>query len=139
MQNGPILPKQKRQQPLSIYITKCIHPKTLRNKKLTKSTVSAANCLKQVRQFPITAKQRVKITVHLENGTYRKLMHYHQDPDFFLRNRSTVTIIFIYFKKECFRIMKVHFPCLTILILFFFEMVFEIQFSFPSFHNFGPR
>ena len=139
MQNGPILPKQKRQQPLSIYITKCIHPKTLRNKKLTKSTVSAANCLKQVRQFPITAKQRVKITVHLENGTYRKLMHYHQDPDFFLRNRSTVTVIFIYFKKECFRIMKVHFPCLTILILFFFEMVFEIQFSFPSFHNFGPR
>ena len=139
MQNGPILPKQKRQQPLSIYITKCIHPKTLRNKKLTKSTVSAANCLKQVRQFPITAKQRVKITVHLENGTYRKLMHYHQDPDFFLRNRSTVTVIFIYFKKECFRIMRVHFPCLTILILFFFEMVFEIQFSFPSFHNFGPR
>ena len=139
MQNGPILPKQKRQQPLSIYITKCIHPKTLRNKKLTKSTVSAANCLKQVRQFPITAKQRVKITVHLENGTYRKLMPYHQDPDLFLRNRNTVTVIFIYFKKECFRIMKVHFPCLTILILFFFEMVFEIQFSFPSFHNFGPR
>ena len=133
MQNGPILPKQKRQQPLSIYITKCIHPKTLRNKKLTKSTVSAANCLKQVRQFPITAKQRVKITVHLENGTYRKLMHYHQDPDFFLRNRSTVTVIFIYFKKECFRIMKVHFPCLTILILFFFEIVFEIQFSFPRY------
>ena len=133
MQNGPTLPKQKRQQLLSIYISKCIHPTTFRNKELTKSTVSAANLLKQVRQFSITAKQRVKITVHLENGTYRKLMPYHQDPDLFLRNRNTVTVIFIYFKKECFRIMKVHFPCLTILILFFFEIVFEIQFSFPRY------
>ena len=78
----------------------------------------------------IAIKQRAKIIVHLENGTCRKLMPYHQDPDVFLRNHSKVKNIFIIFKKECFRNMKVHFPCLTILILIFFEIVFEIQFSF---------
>ena len=77
-----------------------------------------------------TAKQSAKIIVHLENGTCRKLMPYHQDLDLFLRNHNTVKNIFIYFIKECFRNMKFHFPCLTILILLFFKTVFEIQFSF---------
>ena len=75
-------------------------------------------------------KQRAKIVVYLENGTCRKLMLYHQDPDLFLRNHSIVKNSLVYFIKECFRNMKVHFPCLTILILLFFEIVFEIQFSF---------
>ena len=60
-------------------------------------------------------------------------MPYHQDPDLFLRNHGAVNNIFTYFKKECFRNMKVHFPCLTTLILLFFERVFDIQ----CFHNFG--
>ena len=77
-----------------------------------------------------TAKQRAKIVVYLENGTCRKLMLCHQDPDLFLRNHSIVKNSLIYFIKECFRNMKVHFPCLTILIILFFEIVFEIQFSF---------
>ena len=77
-----------------------------------------------------TAKQSAKIIVHLENGTCRKLMPYHQDLDLFLRNHNTVKNIFIYFIKECFRNMKLHFPCLTILIPLFFKTVFEIQFSF---------
>ena len=97
---------------------------------LKKSKASATDLYKQVHPLCITAKQRAKIIVHLENGTCRKLMPYHQDPDVFLRNHSKVKNIFIYFKKECFRNMKVHFPCLTILILVFFEIVFEIQFSF---------
>ena len=67
---------------------------------------------------------------YLENGTCRKLMPYHQDADVFLRNHSKVKNIFIYFKKECFRNIKVHFTCLTILISIFFEKVFETQFSF---------
>ena len=62
--------------------------------------------------------------VHLENGTCRKLMSYYQDPDVFLRNHSKVKNIFTYFKKELFRNMKVDFPCLTIFILIFFEIVF---------------
>ena len=70
------------------------------------------------------------IIVHFDNGTCRKLMPYHQDPDLFLRNYSTIKNIFIYFIKECFGNMKFHFPCPTILILLFFEIVFEIQFPF---------
>ena len=97
---------------------------------LNKPKASVADLPKQVRPFQITVKQRAKIIVHLEKGTCRKLMSFHQDPDLFLRNHSTVKNMFIYFKKECFRNMKVHFPCLTILILLFFEKVFEIQFSF---------
>ena len=114
----------------TLYLTKTEKKK----KKWTHSNkpkASAANWLKQVHPFHITVKQRVKIIVHLENGTCRKLMPYHQDPDLFLRNHNTVKDIFIYFKKECFRNMKVHFPCLTIFILLFFEIVFEIQFYFP--------
>ena len=57
-------------------------------------------------------------------------MAYHQYPDIFLGNYSKVKNIFIYLKKECFRNMKVHFPSLTILILIFFEIASEIQFSF---------
>ena len=53
-------------------------------------------------------------------------MPYHQDPDLFLRNHGAVNSIFIYFKKECFRNMKVHFPCLKTLNLLFFERVFDI-------------
>ena len=97
---------------------------------LKKSKASPSYLSKQVRPLCITTKQRAKIIVHSENGTCRKLMPYHQDPDLFLRNHSKVKNIFIYFKKECFRNMKVHFPCLTILILNFFEIVFKIQFSF---------
>ena len=94
--------------------------------------------------FRITAKQRAKIIVHLDNkcsivhGTYRKLMPYHQDPGFFLRNHITIKNIFIYFKKECFRNMKVHFPFLITLILLFFEIVFEIQFSFLHYYEIHP-
>ena len=36
MQKGPTLPKQKPQQSLPIYLSTCIHPTTLRNKRLTK-------------------------------------------------------------------------------------------------------
>ena len=97
---------------------------------LNKPKASTADLSMEVHPPCIIAKQRAKIIVHLENGTCRKLMPYHQDPDVFLRNHSKVKNIFIYFKKECFRNMKVHFPCLTILILIFFEIVFEIQFSF---------
>ena len=57
---------------------------------------------KQVCPFLITAKQRPKIIFHLENGTCRKLMPYHQDPDLFLRNHSSFKNIFTYFKKESF-------------------------------------
>ena len=91
---------------------------------------SAADSPKQVHPFRITAKQGAKIIVHLENGTCRKLMPYHQDPDLFLRYHSTVKNIFMYFKKECFGNMKVHFPCQKILILLFFEIVFKVQFYF---------
>ena len=97
---------------------------------LNKPNASAADLFKQVHPLCITAKQRAKIIVHLENGTCRKLMPYHQDPNVFLRNHSKVKNIFIYYKKEFFRNMKVHLPCLTILILIFFEIVFEIEFSF---------
>ena len=97
---------------------------------LNKSKASATNLYKQVHPLCITAKQRAKIIVHLENGTCRKLIPYHQDAYLFLKNHSKGKNIFIYFTKECFRNMKVHFPCLTILILVFFEIVFEIQFSF---------
>ena len=79
---------------------------------LNKLKASAANLSKQVHLLCITAKQRAKIIVHLENGTCRKLTPYHQDPDLFLRNHSKVKNIFVHFKKECFRNMKVHFPCL---------------------------
>ena len=59
----------------------------------------------------------------------RKLMPYHQYPDLF--SEVMVQLEYIYFfKKDCFRNMKVHFPYLTTLILFFFEIVFEIQFLF---------
>ena len=91
---------------------------------------SAADWPKQVTPSRITAKQRVKIIVHLEKGTCRKLYPYHQDPDLFLRNHDAVKNTFIYFKKECFRNIKVHFLFLTILILLFLEILLEIQFSF---------
>ena len=39
-------------------------------------------------------KQRAKLIVHLKNGTCRKFMSYHQDPDLFHRNHSTVKNIF---------------------------------------------
>ena len=55
----------------------------------------------------MTAKQRAKIIVRLENGTCIKLMPYHQNHNLFLRNHSTAKNIFIHFKKECFRNMKV--------------------------------
>ena len=87
-------------------------------------------------------KKRAKIIVHLKNGTCRKLMPYHQDPHLFDGNHSAVKNIFTFFIKECFKNMKVHFPCLKILILVFFEKVFEIFFSSllrNSIHNFSPR
>ena len=135
MQNGLTLPKEKRQQLLSIYLSTCVHATTLRNKELKKNYEKwvpfiwqrhkKKNKIKQK-----TAKQSAKIIAHLENGTCRMLTPYHQDLDLFLRNHNTVKNIFIYFIKECFRNMKFHFPCLTILILLFFKTVFEIQFSF---------
>ena len=73
-----------------------------------------------------------KIIFHLENWTCRKLLPYNQDRDLFLGNHSTIKNIFIYFKKDCFTNMKVHFSCLKILILLFFEIAFDIQFSFLS-------
>ena len=97
---------------------------------LNKPKASAADLSKQMHPLYITAIKRAKIFVQLGNGTCSKFMPYHQDPDVFLRNHSKVKNIFIILKKECFRNMKVHFPCLTILILIFFEIVFEIQFSF---------
>ena len=42
-----------------------------------------------------------------KNGTSRKLMPYHQDPDLFLKDHSAVKNTFIYFKKECIRNMSV--------------------------------
>ena len=48
---------------------------------LNKPKASAADLPKQVRPFQITVKQRAKIIVHLENGTCRKLMSFHQDPE----------------------------------------------------------
>ena len=89
-----------------------------------------------------TRKKRAKIIVHLKNGTCRKLMPYHQDPHLFDGNHSTVKNIFTFFIKECFKNMKVHFPCLKIWILVSFEKVFEIFFSSllrNSIHNFSPR
>ena len=97
---------------------------------LNKPKASATNLSKQVHLLCIPAKQRAKIVVHLESGTCRKLIPYHQNPDIFLRNHCKVKNIFIYFREECFRNMKVHFPYLTILILILFEIVLEIQFSF---------
>ena len=139
MQNGPTLLKQKQQQSLSIYLSTFAHVTELQNKGLTKiyekwipfiwQTGKKQNKTKDTNKKN-TAKQRVKIVVHLENGTCRKLMPYHEDPDCFLRNHSAVKNIFTYFIKECFRNMEVHFPCPTILILLFFEKIFEIQFSF---------
>ena len=67
---------------------------------LNKPKTSAANLSKQVCPFRITAIQRAKIIVHLENGTCRKFMPYHEDLDVFLRNYSKVKNIFIYYKKE---------------------------------------
>ena len=57
---------------------------------LNKSKAPTTDLFKQVRPFYITAIQRTKITVDLENGTCGKLMLYHQDRDLFLRNHSTV-------------------------------------------------
>ena len=136
MQNGLTLPKEKRQQLLSIYLSTCVHATTLRNKELKKNYEKWVPFIWQRRKKKKnkikqnTAKQSAKLIVHLENGTCRKLMPYHQDLDLFLRNHNTVKNIFIYFIKECFRNMKLHFPCLTILIPLFFKTVFEIQFSF---------
>ena len=56
----------------------------------TKTAAIADDLFKQVRPFHITAIQRTKIIVHLENGTCRKLMLYYQDRDLFLRNHSAV-------------------------------------------------
>ena len=138
MQNGPTLPKQKQQQSLSIYLSTFAHVTALQNKGLTKiyekwvpfiwQRGKKRNKTKETNKKN-TAKQNVKIVVHLENGTW-KLIRYHQDPDCFLGNYSAVKNIFTYFIKECFRNMEVHFPCPTILILLFFEKIFEIQFSF---------
>ena len=47
---------------------------------LNKSKAFAADLSKQVHPLCITAKQRAKIIVYLENGTCRKLMPHHQDP-----------------------------------------------------------
>ena len=108
---------------------------TIRNKGLTKICEKPVSFIwqkqnKKTKKNKKTTKQSTKIIVHLENGACIKLTPYHQDPDLFHRNHSTVKNIFTYFIKECFRNMKVHFPCLKILILLFFEKVFEIQFSF---------
>ena len=128
MQIGLTLPKQKRQQSLPTFSRMCAHPTTLRKKganknlwsmsfngfltlylamtqkidtlTLTKPKTSAADLSKQVHPLCITAEQRAKIIVHLENGTCRKLMPYHEDPGVFLRNYSKVKNIFIYYKKE---------------------------------------
>ena len=72
---------------------------------LNKPKASAADLSKQVHPLRITAKQRGKIIVHLENGTCRKLMPYHQDPDVFLRNHSKDKNIFI-LKKNVLEILK---------------------------------
>ena len=48
----------------------------------------------------IAIKQRAKIIVHLENGTCRKLMPCHQDPDLFLRNHSTIRIHLFSLKRS---------------------------------------
>ena len=69
---------------------------------LNKPKASAIDLSKQVHPLCITAKQRDKIIVHLENETCRKLMPYHQDSDVFLRNHSKVRNIFIYLKKRMF-------------------------------------
>ena len=55
----------------------------------------AADLPKQVHSLCITNKQRIKIIVHLENGTYRNLRPYHQDPYLFLGNYIEVKNIFI--------------------------------------------
>ena len=67
---------------------------------LNKLKASATNLSKQVHPLCITAKQRAKITVHLENETCRMLMPYHQNPDVFLRNHSKNKNIYIFLEKS---------------------------------------
>ena len=94
MQNGPTLPKQH----LNIFV----QATTLWNKGLTKICEKwvpfiwqrqKTNKNKQ-KETDKKNKQRAKIIVHLKNGTCRKFMPYHQDPDLFHRNHSTVKNIF---------------------------------------------
>ena len=84
-----------------------------------------AKTKKQAKKNKTKSKQNKnksdKIIIRLKNGTCRKLMPYHQDPDLFDGNHSTDKNIFSFFIKECFKNMKVHFPCLKNLILVFFE------------------
>ena len=63
---------------------------------LNKLKASAVDLSKKMHPHCITAKQRAKIIVYLENEAFRKLMPCHQDPDLFLRNHTTVKNIFIY-------------------------------------------
>ena len=55
------------------------------------------NKTKKQKKQKKTTKQSTKIIVHLENGACIKLTPYHQDPDLFHRNHSTVKNIFTYF------------------------------------------
>ena len=63
------------------------YPLSGKDKKQTKTN---KNKNKQTKK----KRQRSKIIVQLNNGTCRKFMPYHQDPDLFHRIHSTVKNIF---------------------------------------------